>query len=283
MAEIVIRTRQAASLNRFSARRNRAIPRKAGMRMNEMMIFSNPEFGNVRTVMIDDNPWFVGIDVAKALGYAKPNDAVRTNTNKEDTSTAGVSDANNHTQQMIVINESGLYDMIFESRLPKAKDFRHWVTAEVIPSIRKTGKYEAVPKQDSYQIDDPIERAKRWIEEQQEKQLLEQKVQEQKPKADYFDSLVDSRLLTTFRDAAKEFHMPPKSFTQWLIDNKYVYRDKHKMLKPYEGYRKSGLFQMKDFSTPYGFSNVQTYIKGKETFRLLLQGQGLIRAQKGEK
>ena len=285
MAEIVIRTRQAASLNRFSARRNKAIPRKAGMRMNEMMIFSNPEFGNVRTVMIEDNPWFVGIDVAKALGYAKPNDAVRTNTNKEDTSTAGVSDANNHTQQMIVINESGLYDMIFESRLPKAKDFRHWVTAEVIPSIRKTGKYEAVPKQDSYQIDDPIERAKRWIEEQQEKQLLEQKVQEQKPKADYFDSLVDSRLLTTFRDAAKEFHMPPKSFTQWLIDNKYVYRDKHKMLKPYEGYRKSGLFQMKDFSTPYGFSNVQTYItvKGKETFRLLLRGQGLIRVQKGEK
>lgn len=64
--------------------------------MNEMMIFSNPEFGNVRTVMINGIPWFVGIDVARALGYAKPNDAVRTNTNKEDTSTAGVSDANNH-------------------------------------------------------------------------------------------------------------------------------------------------------------------------------------------
>ena len=103
--------------------------------MNEMMIFSNPEFGNVRTVMIDDNPWFVGIDVAKALGYAKPNEAIRTNTNKEDTSIAGVSDANNHTQQMIVINESGLYDMIFDSRLPKAKEFRHWVTSDVIPSI----------------------------------------------------------------------------------------------------------------------------------------------------
>ncbi len=246
--------------------------------MNEMMIFSNPEFGNVRTVMINGIPWFVGIDVARALGYAKPNDAVRTNTNKEDTSVAGVSDANNHTQQMIVINESGLYDMIFDSRLPKAKEFRHWVTTDVLPSIRKTGKYEVGQKQDSYQISDPIERAKRWIEEQREKQLLEQKVQEQKPKADYFDSLVDSRLLTTFRDTAKEFHMPPKVFTDWLVTNKYVYRDKHNMLKPYEQYRKSGLFQMKDFSTPHGFSNVQTYItvKGKETFRLLLQGQGVI-------
>lgn len=149
---------------------------------------------------------------------------------------------------------------------------------KLFPLFEKTGKYEAVPKQDSYQIDDPIERAKRWIEEQREKQLLEQKVQEQKPKADYFDSLVDSRLLTTFRDAAKEFHMPPKVFTDWLVTNKYVYRDKHNMLKPYEQHRKSGLFQMKDFSAPYGYSNVQTYItvKGKETFRLLLQGQGII-------
>lgn len=72
--------------------------------------------------------------------------------------------------------------------------------------------------------------------------------------------------------------MSPKSFTQWLIDNKYIYRDKQKMLKPYEQHRKSGLFQMKDFSTPFGYSNVQTYItvKGKEIFRLLLQGQGAI-------
>lgn len=78
---------------------------------------------------------------------------------------------------MIVINESGLYDMIFDSRLPKAKEFRHWVTSDVIPSIRKTGKYEVGQKQDSYQISDPIKRAERWIEEQREKQLLEQKIQ----------------------------------------------------------------------------------------------------------
>ncbi len=151
---------------------------------------------------------------------------------------------------------------------------------EVLPSIARTGKYEVSTKQDSYQIEDPIERAKRWIEEQQEKQQLETKVKEQKPKADYFDSLVDNRLLTTFRDTAKEFHIPPKAFTKWLAENGYIYRDRHNIIKPYESYRKAGLFQMKDFSTPFGYSNVQTYItvKGKETFRLLLQGQGVIKS-----
>lgn len=247
--------------------------------MNEITIFSNPEFGNVRTVNINNEPWFVGIDVARALGYSKPNDAIRTNVNKEDTIIKGVSDANNHTQQMVCINESGLYDLIFESRLPSAKDFRKWVTSEVLPSIRKTGKYDINQKKDSYQIEDPIERAKRWIEEQEEKKQLEEKVEEQKPKAEYFDSLIDNRLLTTFRDAAKEFHIPPKQFTKWLTDNGYIYRDRHNIINPYEQYRKSGLFQLKDFSTPFGYSNVQTYItvRGKEAFRLLLEGQGMIK------
>ena len=245
--------------------------------MNGMMIFSNPEFGNVRTVTIDGNPWFVGNDVAKALGYVKERNAIANHVDKEDALKCGLP-SNSGVQETIVINESGLFSLILSSKLDSAKRFKRWVTAEVLPSIRKTGKYEVGQKQDSYQIADPIERAKRWIEEQQEKQLLEQKVQEQKPKAEYFDSLVDNRLLTTFRDAAKEFHMPPKTFTKWLSDNGYIYRDRHNIIKPYEQHRKSGLFQMKDFSTPYGYSNVQTYItvKGKETFRLLLQGQGII-------
>ena len=247
--------------------------------MNEMMIFSNPEFGNVRTVTIDGNPWFVGKDVATALGYKNTADAIGKHIDTDDKLTSQIAIAGQR-RDVVVINESGLYALILGSKLDSAKRFKHWVTAEVLPSIRKTGKYEVGQKQDSYQIADPIERAKRWIEEQQEKQLLEQKVQEQKPKAEYFDSLVDNRLLTTFRDAAKEFHMPPKAFTKWLSDNGYIYRDRHNIIKPYEQHRKSGLFQMKDFSTPYGYSNVQTYItvKGKETFRLLLQGQGLVRA-----
>lgn len=238
--------------------------------MNELKIFENPEFGSIRTIVIDNEPWFVGVDIAKALGYSKVNDAIRTNTNKEDTAITGISDANNHTQQMIVVNESGLYDMVFGSRLPKAKEFRHWVTAEVLPSIRKNGGYiqnqeQMTPEQI---VANALIVANKIIAEK------EAKIVEMKPKAEYFDNLVDSKLLTTFRDTAKELHIPPQQFTQWLIDNGYVYRDRHKMLKPYEEHRKSGLFQMKDFSTPFGYSNVQTYVtvKGKETFRLLVGG-----------
>ena len=235
--------------------------------MNELKIFENPEFGKVRTVVIDNEPWFVGVDIARALGYSKVNDAIRNNTSREDTTTTGISDANNHTQQMVVINESGLYDMVFGSRVPKAKDFRHWVTNTVLPSIRKNGGY--IQNQEELTPEQIV--AKALVVANQIIAEKEAKITEMKPKAEYFDNLVDSKLLTTFRDTAKELHIPPQQFTQWLIDNGYVYRDRHKMLKPYEIHRKSGLFQMKDFSTPFGYSNVQTYVtvKGKETFRLL--------------
>lgn len=238
--------------------------------MNDLKIFENPDFGSIRTVVINNEPWFVGTDVAKSLGYAKPYDAIKTNVNDEDTIITGVSDANNHTQQMIAINESGLYDLVFGSRLPTAKSFRHWVTSEVLPSIRKNGGYiqnqeQMTPEQI---VANALIVANKIIEEK------EAKIAEMKPKAEYFDNLVDSKLLTTFRDTAKELRIPPQQFTQWLVENGYLYRDKHNSLKPYEKYRKDGLFQLKDFSTPFGYSNVQTYVtvKGKETFRLLIGG-----------
>jgi prophage antirepressor-like protein len=278
---------KAVSLSCFHAVSYKAVRKKGKVReMNEMKIFNSPEFGNVRTIEIDGMIYFAGTDVAKALGYAKPQDAISRHCRHSVKRGASVIVSNRYAQsgtkkvEMIFIPESDLYRLIMRSQLESAEKFEEWVTADVLPSIRKTGKYEVAPKQDSYQIADPIERAKRWIEERQEKQLLEQKVKEQQPKADYFDNLVDSKLLTTFRDTAKEFHLPPKTFTDWLVGNKYVYRDKNKILKPYENHRKAGLFQMKDFTTCYSYSNVQTYItvKGKETFRLLLQGEGMISA-----
>lgn len=236
--------------------------------MNELKIFQNPEFGAVRTIIIDDDVWFVGNDVARALGYQKPDQAVRTNVSDEDSTLMGVSDSNNHTQQMKVINESGLYDLVFESRLPSAKRFRHWVTSEVLPSIRKNGGY--IQNQEELTPEQIVANA--LIVAQNIIKDKDKKIAELAPKAEYFDSLVDSRLLTTFRDTAKELHIPPKQFTQWLVNKGYVYRDRHNMIKPYEQYHKSGLFKMKDFLTPAGFSNVQTYVtvKGKETFKLLL-------------
>lgn len=109
--------------------------------MNEVQVFNNPDFGEIRTVIIDGEPWFVGFDVAKALGYKRPTGALKTSVDEGDSLRKGVCDRNNHTQQMIVINESGLYALIFNSKLETAKKFKKWVTSEVLPSIRRTGSY----------------------------------------------------------------------------------------------------------------------------------------------
>lgn len=105
-------------------------------------IFSNKEFGEIRIVMIDGEPWFVGKDVAKALGYADPSSAVSKNVDTEDKTTLLLEqDGSNYKSKTTIINESGLYALIFGSKLESAKRFKHWVTSDVLPSIRKTGSY----------------------------------------------------------------------------------------------------------------------------------------------
>lgn len=108
--------------------------------MNDLQIFSNAEFGQIRAVEIDGEPWLVGKDVAKALGYSNPRKALADHVDSED---KGVTkcDSLGGTQQMTIINESGVYSLIFSSKLPGAKKFKRWVTSEVLPSIRKTGAY----------------------------------------------------------------------------------------------------------------------------------------------
>lgn len=108
--------------------------------MNELKIFDNEEFGEIRTININGEPWFVGRDVANALGYKKPENAIASNVDSEDTLKQGILTAGGK-QQMTIINESGLYSLIFSSKLESAKRFKHWVTSEVLPSIRKTGGY----------------------------------------------------------------------------------------------------------------------------------------------
>lgn len=118
--------------------------------MSEIQIFNNEEFGQIRSIMIDGEPWFVGRDVAVALGYAKPQNAVRDNVDKDDARKQGILTGGGK-QQMVIINESGLYSLIFGSKLETAKKFKHWVTSEVLPQIRKTGSY-TMP-----QIQSPLE------------------------------------------------------------------------------------------------------------------------------
>lgn len=113
--------------------------------MNDLTVFENEEFGSVRTLSMDGNPWFVGKDVATALGYAKPTDAVRKHVDSED---RGVSKTETPSgeQDVVIINESGLYSLILSSKLPKARAFKRWVTSEVLPTLRKTGSYSVKPE-----------------------------------------------------------------------------------------------------------------------------------------
>lgn len=109
--------------------------------MNNLQIFNSEEFGDMRTVTIDDEPWFIGKDVAEALGYSNARDALSKHVDKEDKGVAKC-DTPGGKQDLSIINESGLYALIFGSKLESAKRFKHWVTSEVLPTIRKTGGYQ---------------------------------------------------------------------------------------------------------------------------------------------
>lgn len=110
--------------------------------MSNLQIFENEEFGEIRTVTIDNEPWFVGKDAAEALGYLKARNAISAHVSDEDKKDAPIQGAQGGTQNMTIINESGLYALIFGSKLESAKRFKRWVTSEVLPSIRKTGSYQ---------------------------------------------------------------------------------------------------------------------------------------------
>ena len=115
-----------------------------GLAQNDVITFNSAEFGNVRTVVIDGLPWFVGKDVATSLGYSNPRDALSKHIDSEDKGVAKC-DTPSGSQNMTIINESGLYSLILGSKLESAKKFKHWVTSEVLPSIRKTGSYQEIP------------------------------------------------------------------------------------------------------------------------------------------
>ena len=134
--------------------------------MNELQVFENENFGQVRMLVQNDEPWFVGKDVAEALRYVKARNAIAAHVDDEDKKDAPIQGDLGGTQQMTIINESGLYSLILSSKLPKAKEFKRWVTSEVLPSIRKTGSYsvkrsneELSLKRDEIQL----EKSKLWL------------------------------------------------------------------------------------------------------------------------
>ena len=250
--------------------------------MNELKVFENPTFGQVRTVEIDGEPYFVGKDVATILGYSNPRDAISKHVDDEDKGVAKC-DTLGGRQEILFINESGLYSLILASKLPGAKEFKRWVTSEVVPSIRKTGAYmtqetlEAAILNPDYLLQVvtalKAETDKRKALEVVNATLTVDKAIMQ-PKADYFDELVERGLLTNFRETAKQLGIPPKKFVNWLIEHKYLYRDKKGKLLAYEN-KNNGLFELKEcVNERTQWAGVQTLVtpKGRETFRLLCQG-----------
>mgnify|MGYP004559628121 CR=1 FL=1 len=115
--------------------------------MNDLTVFNNERFGKIRTVVIDSVVWFVGKDVAEALGYVNPRKALADHVDNEDKNTVTIRDGIPGNPNVTVINESGVYSLIFASKLPDAKEFKHWVTSEILPSIRTTGSYSTGAQQ----------------------------------------------------------------------------------------------------------------------------------------
>lgn len=190
--------------------------------MNDLRIFENKEFGEIRTVVKDGEPWFVGKDVAEILGYTNPQKAVREHVDDDD---RGVNemDTPGRVQSVVVINESGLYSLILSSKLPNAKKFKKWVTSEVLPSIRKNGGY--IAGQEIMSDDELMARA---LQVAQNKILERDKqIETMKPKAIFADAVAASHTSILIGDLAKLISQNGVSIGQkrlfkWLRDNGYL-------------------------------------------------------------
>ena len=237
--------------------------------MNELQIFNNEDFGSVRTITKDNEPMFCLADVCRALDITHVTD-VKSRLKQDGVGTSEVIDSLGRKQTATFINESNLYKVIFQSRKPSAEKFTDWVTDEVIPSIRKNGGY--IANQEQMTPEQIVANA--LIVAQNIITQKDKQIEEMKPKADYFDELVDRNLLTNFRDTAKEFGVKESYFINWLIEKNYIYRDCKGKLQPYAASMDKGLFEIKEFSSKYSnHAGTQTLVtpRGRETFRLLLE------------
>ncbi len=241
--------------------------------MNKVTIFKYEENKLVRTMNVSGEPWFVLKDVCDVLGLSTPA-RVAERLDSDEVSQAHLIDSMGRSQEMTIISESGLYNVILRSDKPEAKPFRKWVTAVVLPSIRKNGGYIAGQEELSPQelMAKALLVAQKTLTDR-DARIKELTAQNQimQPKAEYFDELVARNLLTNFRETAKELGIKEKDFISWLLDHKYVYRDQKNKLMPYAA-KNNGLFEVKEGKGRHNdWAGTQTLItpKGRETFRLL--------------
>ena len=236
------------------------------MANKQLQVFKNPEFGEIRVVEKDGEPWFVAVDVCYILGLSNPTIAVSRLDNDERAkfNLGRQGDAT-------IVNEPGLYTLILGSRKPEAKAFKRWITHEVIPSIRKYGAY-MTPEKLEEAICNPdtiIEICMQLKLEQERRKQVEAENRQIRPKADYFDNLVEIGPNTNLRDTAKEFCCPPSYLIQWLVAHGYLYRDSKARLKPYQSSVKSGLFVLKEYCVN-NHAGLQVLVtpKGRDLFRI---------------
>lgn len=249
--------------------------------MNELQIFQNEDFGQIRVTMDEaGNPMFVAADVCRALEIANPTDAMKRLDEDEKASLKlGLPGGDTNC-----VTEAGLYSLVLGSRKKEAKAFKRWVTHEVIPSIHKHGAYMTPETLEKALLSpDFLIRLAQKLKKEQElrreaehtAQLLELDNRRLRPKADYFDDLVDKNLLTSLRETAKLFRVKERKLIQFLLDNRFLYRAPSGKLLPYADRPADTLFVVKETRDERtGWVGTQTYVtpRGRETFRLLLRG-----------
>ena len=238
--------------------------------MSSLITFENMEFGKLTVMEKDGEFFFIGKEVAEKLGYANTRDALVRHVDIDDKADVVFHDGRQR-RNMVSINESGLYALILSSKLPQAKEFKRWVTTEVLPSIRKNGGYIKNQEKMSNEeiLANAVLLANHLIAEK------EKIIEDLEPKAKYFDELVNNNLLTNFRNTAKEFHIPQKVFIQFLIDKELIYRDKKNRLLPYAKNNK-GYFEVKEWCKEGSEAvGIQTFVtqKGRNYLLLLIGGE----------
>lgn len=238
---------------------------------NMMTIYTNAEFGDVRTIQDGDKILFCGSDVARALGYTEPHKAVARHCK------GGMKRpilTNGGVQEMLVIPEGDVYRLIVGSKLPSAQKFERWLFDDVVPTIRRHGMYVSeslfeqaakLPGIHEHAID-------RLIAERNRADELSEKLEAIQPKADYFDAFVNPCNCTSIRDTAKELQIPERQFCKFLIAEKLMYRCPAGNLMPYNKKSNEGLFIVRDFCTKTGYFGSYTLITpaGKDAIRLML-------------
>lgn len=222
--------------------------------MTDLQIFKNPEFGEIRTIEKNGEPWFVGKDVAAALGYSNTRDALDRHVDIDDKNTVVNPDGNRGNPNMTIINESGLYSLVLSSKLPTAKKFKRWVTSEVIPSIRKHGGYLTPDKLEEVLLkpDTLIQLAQNLKAEQEKRKALEVKMEEQKPKVLFAESVEAAKTSILIGELAKllkqnGINIGQNRLFEWLRNNGYLIRRQGSDYNmPTQRAMEMGLFEIKE-------------------------------------